>query len=71
MLIQIGENSASPTSFGSLASAGHGGDGTPVARISGYRTSPIKLALHFIWLWSSVALKRARVALPTMSRPAL
>jgi hypothetical protein len=71
MLIQIGENSASLTSFDSLASSGHDGDGIPIARISGYRRSPIKLALRFIWLWSSVALKRARLALPTRSRPAL
>jgi hypothetical protein len=71
MLIQIGEKSATVTPFGSLASAGHRSDGTPNVGLVRYRPSAIKLVLQFIWLRSSVALKRARLALPTKSRPAL
>ena len=70
MLIKIGENSASLTSFGSLASAGHGGDSILNARTVHHRPSGIKLAWQFIWL-RCVALKRARLVLPTKSRPAL
>jgi len=40
MLVQIGENSASLTSFGSLASAGHS--------VVGCRPGAIKLALRWI-----------------------
>ena len=46
MLIQIGENSASLTSFGSLASADV--DRIPNATTVGYRPSAIKLALRWI-----------------------
>jgi hypothetical protein len=46
MLIQIGENSASLTSFGSLASAGVGGISN--ARTVSYPLSAIKLALRWI-----------------------
>jgi hypothetical protein len=51
MLIQIGENSATLTPFGSLARVGHSadGDGTPIARTGRYRTSAIELALHWIF----------------------
>jgi hypothetical protein len=69
MLIQIGENSATVTPFGSLASAGRGGNGTPNPRTIRYRTSAMKLALQFIWL-RCVAPKLARPVLPTKSRPA-
>jgi hypothetical protein len=69
MLIQVGENSATVTPFGSLANAGHGGDGTLNAGIVHYRPSVTRLALQFIWL-VCVALKRARPVLPTKSRPA-
>jgi hypothetical protein len=50
MLIQIGENSATLTPFGSLASAGHSADGdsNPNARPVRYRSSAIKLALRWI-----------------------
>jgi hypothetical protein len=50
MLIQIGENSASLTSFGSLASGGHSADvdRIPDATTVGYRPSVIKLALRWI-----------------------
>jgi hypothetical protein len=50
MLIQIGENSASLTSFGSLANAGHSADvdRIPNATTVGYRPSAIKLALRWI-----------------------
>ena len=44
MLIQIGENSASLTSFGSLASADHSADHSAV----GYRPSAIRLAFRWI-----------------------
>ena len=70
MLIKIGENSATVTPFGSLASAGHGGNGSPNPRTIRYRPSVIKLALQFIWL-RCVAPKRARLVSPTNSRPAL
>jgi hypothetical protein len=50
MLIQIGENSASLTSFGSLASAGYTADveRIPNAITVGYRPSAFKLALRWI-----------------------
>ena len=57
MLIQIGENSANVTPFGSL---GHSaaGDGTPNARTVRYRPSAIKLTLRWIFnllpaLWAT------------------
>jgi hypothetical protein len=67
MLIKIGENSASLTSFGSLASAGRGSDGSPSARTVINRPRVMRLALQLIWL-RCVALKRARPVLLTKSR---
>jgi hypothetical protein len=70
MLVKIGDNSATMTPFGSLTSAGHGGNATPNPRTALYRPSAIKLALRFIWS-RCVAQKRARLVLPTKSRPEL
>jgi hypothetical protein len=47
MLVQIGENSATVTPFGSLASAGD--DYTRNARTNGYRPSAITLALRWVF----------------------
>jgi hypothetical protein len=49
MLVQIGENSATLTPFGSLSSAGDEGDDTRNARSKSYRPSAIKLALRRIF----------------------
>lgn len=69
MLIKIGENAATVTPFGSLASAGHS-NGTQNPRTVRYRSTAIKSALQFIWL-RCVAITRARLVWPTKSRRAL
>jgi hypothetical protein len=65
MLIQIGENSATLTPFGSLASAGHSADGDGAVNNKTVRHRPISIKLAWRWICNLFPVTWRRLAVKT------